>query len=147
MPAANARVSPLRPSLAASYTAFKRDSVACTLRGVNGIEWNMCSPARLRVLLFYKKKNFVAKKIVRSPYVSAGPLPPALPIPLLALWVLPAGMPADRPAAIVPGRVPHAGASMAMHAGGHALGHLGHLGHGFKLHGHACRWVIWVIVF
>ena len=28
-----------------------------------------------------------------------------------------------------------------------ALGHLGHLGHGFKLHGHACRWVIWVIVF
>ena len=44
-------------------------------------------------------------------------------------------------------RAPHAGASMAMHAGGHALGHLGHLGHGFKLHGHACRWVIWVIVF
>jgi hypothetical protein len=110
----------------------------------------MCSPARLRVLLFYKKKNFVAKKIVRSPYVSAGPLPPALPIPLLALWVLPAGMPADRPAAIVPGRVPHAGASMAMHAVGSfgslffdnpndlktwrqrarsfkALGHLGHL--------------------
>ena len=29
--------------------------------------------------------------------------------------------------------MPHAGAIMAMHAGGHALGHLGHLGHGFKL--------------
>jgi hypothetical protein len=27
------------------------------------------------------------------------------------------------------------------------LGHLGHLGHGFKLHGHACPWVIWVIYF
>jgi hypothetical protein len=61
----------------------------------------MCSPARLRVTLFYKKKNFVAKKkIVHDPYVSAGPLPSALPIPLLALWVLPAAMPADRPAAI-----------------------------------------------
>ena len=29
--------------------------------------------------------------------------------------------------------MPHAGAIMATHAGGHALGHLGHLGHGFKL--------------
>ena len=40
---------------------------------------------------------------------------------------------------------------LAPHAPGQtghmALGHLGHLGHGFKLHGHACHWVIWVIVF
>ena len=34
-----------------------------------------------------------------------------------------------------------AGASMAMHAGGHALGHLGHLGHGFKLQAGASGWL------
>ena len=56
-------------------------------------------------------------------------------------------MPAHAGGHCASARVPHAGAIMAMHAGGHALGHLGHLGHGFKLHGHACSWVIWVIVF
>jgi hypothetical protein len=42
----------------------------------------------LHVAGFYKKKNFVTKKIVHDPYVFDGPLPPALRVPLLALWVL-----------------------------------------------------------
>jgi hypothetical protein len=54
------------------------------------------------VLLFYKKKNFVAKKIVRERYVSAGPLPSALPIPLLALWSFASGHAGACRAAIVP---------------------------------------------
>jgi len=41
---------------------------------------------------------------------------------------------------------PHAPGQTGRRPLGH-LGHLGHLGRGFKLHGHACHWVIWVIVF
>jgi hypothetical protein len=88
----------------------------------------------------------VRKKIVHDPYVSDGPLPQALRVPLLALWVLLAAMPADRPAATVPHvacwrQRGHAAGMlwviwviwvivfycMAMHAGWLALGHLGHL--------------------
>jgi len=37
-------------------------------------------------------------------------------------------------------RMLQAGASMALQARGHALGHLGHLGHGFKLQAGASGW-------
>jgi hypothetical protein len=45
--------------------------------------------------ILHNKKNFKNswlvvggnKKIVRDPYVFAGPMPSALPIPLLALWL------------------------------------------------------------
>ena len=64
------------------------------------------------------------KKIVRGPYVSDGPLPPALPIPLLALWVFASGrMPAGR-AAIVP----HVACYKLAPAGRVALGSFGSFG-------------------
>ena len=67
------------------------------------------------------------KKIVRKPYVSAGPVPPALRVPLQALWVLPAASrrTGQRPLATVP----HVAASAGMHQG--------------KMS--AWLWVIWVI--
>jgi hypothetical protein len=74
-----------------------------------------------------KNKNSVRKKIVRERYVFAGPVPPALWVPLPALWVLPAA--SRRTGQRPPATVPHVASWRRMR----------------QVKRSACRWVIWVI--
>jgi hypothetical protein len=106
----------------------------------------------LHVAEFYIKKNLAKKAVLLIekncsrtvrfcwPY-AAGPA-----LPLLALWVFASGPAAAAAQPLC--RMLHA-ASWRQPAA-QPLGHLGHLGHGFKLQAGAgghCHWVIWVIVF
>ena len=117
------------------FTPRKVEATESRLKAVYGIEWNMCSPCWLHVAGFYIKKNFKNSRpfcwwLEKKLFVAR--------TFLLALCRRPCPTPtASRVFSI-------------MRPAARPLGHLGHLGHGFKLqagasgHGH---WVIWVIVF